>query len=192
MEALKSERQRRADGFEALVRPHLGRLYGLAHHLCGCPDQAEDLVQSLLLRLYARTETLPTLDRPGPWLARALYNLFIDQCRSRGRQPVDLHDGDEDSLDRVADSGQPPEALVARLHVADAVREALAQLSPAHRAVVTWHDIEGYTLEELAVDHAIPVGTLKSRLHRARARLRELLTGGDARAAEPSRAGERV
>lgn len=189
MEALKSERQLRADGFEALVRPHLGRLYRLALHLCGSPDQAEDLVQSLLLRLYARVDSLPAMERPGPWLARSLYHLFVDQCRSRSRQPVDLHDGGDGGMDHLAGASQSPDALVARLHVSEALQDAMAQLSPAHRAVVTWHDIEGYTLEELAVDHQIALGTLKSRLHRARVRLRQLLTGS---AAEPSRAGERV
>jgi RNA polymerase sigma-70 factor (ECF subfamily) len=168
----------RAQAFEAFVRPHLQQLYRLAHHFTGAPDRAEDLVQSLLLKLYTRADRLPVLDRPAPWLARALYHQFVDMHRSSSRQPVDLQTGDSElALELMpATSASEPEALVDSMLTRERIHEAMRKLPAEQRAVVAWHDIEGYTLEELSVSHDIPLGTLKSRLHRARNRLRLLLT----------------
>lgn len=167
----------RAARFEAVVRPHLDRLFGFAMRMTRDSTRAEDLVQSLLLKLYPQLETLEALDKAGPWLARALHNLYVDELRATRRNPLDQTEPDDSLLESwPAPASQAPDAAVEQLFEAQRLEQALAALSPAHRAVVAWHDIEGYTLEELAADHAIAVGTLKSRLHRARAHLRKLLT----------------
>jgi len=161
----------RRTSFDTLLRPHLERLYRLAFRFTGSRDDAEDLVQELCARLLPDVETLRALERPGPWLARALHNLYVDQVRRRARSPVD-------SVDEVPDveSGNPgPEELAASDLTLERIAAALAQLPPEQRAVIAWHDIEGYTLEELADARDLPLGTLKSRLHRARAGLRRLL-----------------
>jgi RNA polymerase sigma factor (sigma-70 family) len=159
------------DSFEALLRPHLERLYRLAYRFTGARDQAEDLVQELCVRLFPRLEELRALDAPGPWLARALHNLFVDQVRRQARSPVTAMD----ELPEVpAEAPGPDERAFAELTLAR-IEMALSQLPADQRAVLAWHDIEGYTLEELADSHDLPLGTLKSRLHRARAALRQLL-----------------
>ncbi len=175
-----AEQRRRAHRFDAVVRPHLDTLYRLAYRLTQRPEDAEDLLQSLMLRLLPHTDTLVALDRPAPWMARALYHLFVDQHRSRQRQPLDLGDSgdDGDALDTIAAPiHQAPDASAARLDRCAQLEAAVAALPPAQRALVVWHDIEGYTLDELSGTHQIPLGTLKSRLHRARARLRQTLDG---------------
>jgi len=176
-----------AVAFEWTVRPHLTALYRLAHHLTGAPDRAEDLVQSLLLRLYQRPASIEGLERPGPWLARSLYHLFVDQHRQRRRQPIDLRDdeGDDDFAERPAGDQHDPAVMADRDCLAAQLQRALAALNPDQRALLVWHDVEGYTLEELSTRDDTPLGTLKSRLHRARARMRVLLT-------EPTAAFERV
>ncbi len=162
--------------FEASVRPHLDRLYRYARQLTQDSARAEDLVQSLLLKLYQREQRLEELDQAGSWLARALHNLYIDEVRRHTRTPLDIADVDETVLEEwPGDAQQTPEAQAEQRFDRERLNAAIAQLSAAHRAVLAWHDIEGYSLEELARDGDIALGTLKSRLHRARARMRALL-----------------
>jgi RNA polymerase sigma-70 factor (ECF subfamily) len=167
--------------FEQVLRPHLDRLYRLAYRFTGTREDAEDLVQELCARMLPRLEELRGLEQPGSWLARALHNLYVDQTRHRLRSPVDA----VDELPEVAAPAADPEIL-AGITAAEIVA-ALSRLPAEQRAVVAWHDIEGYTLEELADTHDLPLGTLKSRLHRARASLRLLLVepfGGPGRVRE--------
>jgi RNA polymerase sigma-70 factor (ECF subfamily) len=166
-----------ADPFEAMVGPHLENLYRLAYRFTGSAEDAEDLVQSLLVKLIPQERRMAQVDQLAPWLARALYYQFVDQARHRAGSPLDKTDGNaEETLGSlVADEAQQPQELVEQQLTRQRIGAALLRLPEEQRAIIAWHDIEGYTLEELAEQHGIPVGTLKSRLHRARARLRTLL-----------------
>lgn len=147
-------------------------------------DQAEDLVQELLVRLYPRLDELAALDRVQPWVLRVMYRIFVDQHRRTARSPVRpahempglVEDGEEDPGERFADEAPQPPELVERHLSGERLAAAWAVLSEDHRVVVALHDIEGYRLDELSAMLEVPVGTLKSRLHRARAQLRRLLT----------------
>lgn len=184
--SLSNQTDERTAVFERVLRPHLDALYRLAYHFTGAPDMAEDLLQSLLIKLYTKADVLAALEEPAPWLSRALHNLFVDQHRARGRQPVDLQDGASEALLLdMSTVDDDPAFLAEQACLNEQIERALDSLIPEQRAIVVWHDIEGYTLEELSVSHGIPLGTLKSRLHRARARLR-------ARLMEPSDAFKRV
>ena len=159
------------DSFEALLRPHLDRLYRLAYRFTGTRHDAEDLVQELCLRLYDRLDVLRALESPRPWLARALHNLFVDEARRARRSPVQA----VGELPEVASEAAGPDRQAAAALTLERIAAALEHLPPEQRAVLAWHDIEGYTLEELADSHDLPLGTLKSRLHRARAALKDRL-----------------
>ena len=154
--------------FEKLVRPHFDRLYRLAFRLTGRKAEAEDLFQELLIKAFGKLDDLVHIDEPGSWLSRVMYNLFIDEQRRFARSR--LHTVGEgfltgDGLEGFAGSEDP---------VRD--QQRLEKLSDEHRMVVLLHDTEGYKLEEIQSLTGIPLGTVKSRLHRARARLREILT----------------
>lgn len=157
--------------FEGLIRPHLDRLFRLAFRFTGSRADAEDLVQELCLRLFPKLEELKRVEQAGPWLARALHNLFIDLHRRESRSPVDTMD---QLPEAEADEPGPLQRAMASA-TAERIQAALARLPEDHRAVIAWHDIEGYTLDELSVGKDLPLGTLKSRLHRARRALRQLL-----------------
>lgn len=163
--------------FEALVNPHLERLYRLAYRFTGSPDDAEDLVQALLVKLIQQEERVAAVDQLGPWLARALYYLFVDQVRHKGSSALDQADPEGEAvLEQLsAELADGPEERIEQLLTRSRIAAALARLPEEQRALVAWHDIEGYTLEELAEQQQVPLGTLKSRLHRARARLRVIL-----------------
>ena len=167
------QRLEKPDSCEALLRPHVEHLYHLGYRLTGNRDDAEDLVQELLTKLYPRREELAGLEHLRAWLSRSLYNLFIDGTRRAARTPS--ADEDITEYELPADSAQGPEAETARSQADRKLWAALDQLSPEHRSVLILHDMEGYGLGELELMLETPVGTLKSRLHRARNRMRELL-----------------
>ena len=164
--------------FDRLVRPHFDRLYRLAFRLTGRKAEAEDLFQELLIKAFGKLDDLVTIDEPGSWLSRVMYNLFIDEQRRFARRR--MHTVEEgflpgDGLEGLAGTDNP-EKNQQRLEQLRTLDSALAQLSDEHRLAVLLHDTEGYKLEEIHNLIGVPVGTVKSRLHRARARLREILT----------------
>jgi len=164
--------------FERMVRPHLDRLYRLAWRLTGRKAEAEDLFQELVIKAYGKLDELARIQEPGSWLARVMYNLFIDERRRFARRR--LHTVEEGEMTGEGLAGIPgvedPLRDNERREQIMQLDAALSQLSDEHRVVVLLHDTEGYTLEEIHGLTEIPVGTIKSRLHRARARLRDILT----------------
>lgn len=163
--------------FDRIVRPHFDRLYRLAFRLTGQRARAEDLFQEVLTRAFTKLDRLIELDEPGSWLSRVMYNLFVDERRRFARRR--LHIVDEGQLpggriDELAGSGGP-RAESEREDTYERLAAALEALSEEQRIVVLLHDTEGYKLTEIQDLTGLPVGTIKSRLHRARSRLREIL-----------------
>ena len=181
--------QNRNATFERLLRPHLDRLYRFAYRLTGSKPEAEDLFQDVLVKLFGKLDDFVEIDEPGSWASRLMYNHFIDNRRRFSRQRlVSVDEGQlpPGGIDALPGPDNPEHDAERR---DDIIRldEALKALSDDHRLVVLLHDTEGYKLHEIQEITGDPVGTLKSRLHRARARLRELLS-----AAEPFQAAIRV
>ena len=172
--------QNRSVIFERLLRPHLDRLYRFAYRLTGNKAEAEDLFQDVLLKLFGKLDDLAKVEEPGSWVSRVLYNHFIDNRRRFARQR--LVSVDEGQLPPGGVDAMPgadsPERNNERLDDINRLEAALNELSEEHRIVVLLHDSEGYKLKEIQEFTGDPIGTLKSRLHRARARLRELLSEG--------------
>lgn len=187
MDAPTSPPRDPASAFAALLEPLIPTFYRHAYRWTAAQDRAEDLVQELLVRLYPRMDEVASLDRVQPWALKVMYRIFVDEYRRERNSPVRPLDAlphagldfDDPPLERCADAGPQPPELVEQELTAERLAAAWARLGEDHRVVVALHDIEGYRLEEIARMLDTPVGTLKSRLHRARNRLRELL------AAEP-------
>ena len=163
--------------FERIVQPHFDRLYRLAWRLTGHKAEAEDLFQELLIKAFGKLDDLVSIEEPGSWLSRVMYNLFVDDKRRFARQR--MHTVEESSLSGDGLAGLPggsdPVRDNQRLEKLKRLEAALAQLSDEHRQIVLLHDTEGYKLVEIQELTGTPIGTVKSRLHRARARLREIL-----------------
>lgn len=176
--------QRAQAEFERLVRPHLDYLYKLAFRFTGSADRAEDLIQDLVVRLYPRTAELAAVEQLRPWLVRVLYRLFVDQRRRDARAPyIALADGGHDEAGGgdpyagFADPAPGPEAELELEIGRERLLAAWERLSEEHKALLSLYEIEGYTLNEIEGMLELARGTIKSRLHRARARLGELLAG---------------
>lgn len=166
-----------ADAFESLFAPHREKLYRLALRLTGNADDAEDLLQEVTAHLYARTATVSAVDRLRPWLMRVLYRHFVDRWRRDHASPVTFQ-GD-DLPDPPAPAEAAPEAEFERGLTRERLQQALDRLPAQQREILLLHDVEGHTLPEVAEVMGIALGTLKSRLHRARERLRTLLGPAD-------------
>lgn len=179
-------RSRRAsEPFESLLAPHVDHLYQLAYRFTGSTPAAEDLVQDVLVKLYRMRAEIARLDKPRPWLARVLYHEYIDRWRRERLAPVTLSTLEPEEIARAEakpdlNPGADPEQQAMGLQLRERLADAMALLNPDQRAVVLFHDVEGYTLEELSVVLSEPLGTLKSRIHRARAKLRDHLQRSDA------------
>ena len=162
---------------------YIDSLYRTALRMTRNPADAEDLVQEAYLRAFRSLHQF----RPGTnlraWIFRIMTNAYINDYRKRSRRPASssLDDLEEFYLyDHLIDSGvQPqserPEDVVLNRLTADDVIEALEELSDEFREVVLLADVEGFSYREIAEIMDIPVGTVMSRLYRARRRLQKAL-----------------
>jgi RNA polymerase sigma-70 factor (ECF subfamily) len=164
-----------ADEFDLLMRGHVPALYRAAYRWTNDVDQAEDLVQEALTKLFPQLAQLRQIEQLRPWATRVMYRIFVDNLRRTRRSPVS-YSGDEE-ID-VEDPTWDPEVLAEQALERDRILAAWPKLAEQHRVVLSLHEIEGYSLEEVAAMVEIPLGTAKSRLNRARQRLRGLLTEG--------------
>lgn len=173
--------------FERRMAPHISALYRLACRLTNDPSDAEELVQDVLVKLYPKRDELAAIEQIRPWASRVLYRMFVDKWRRRRLEPINECElGEDRELDPESGQLSPEDYLQMRGDLGE-VQEAMEQLSENHRTLLLLHDVEGYTLVELEDMLAVPLGTLKSRVHRARARLRNLLVER-----EPFVSGKRV
>ena len=169
-----------------------GQLYPAALRMTRNPADAEDLVQETMTRAYTGLRNFTPGTNIRAWLYRILTNTFINSCRKRGREPaqtlraefeqlLDGRDGlaqparsaESEALDRVADSE---------------VMRALMELPEGFRAAIYLADVEGYPYRDVAEMLEIPIGTVMSRLHRGRSKLRKRLAAyaPAPRSAEPA------
>jgi RNA polymerase sigma-70 factor, ECF subfamily len=158
--------------FDDEALPHLDALYRVALRLTADPSQAEDLVQDTMLKAYRSWRQY----RPGTnakgWLLTILRNTFINDYRRRKHEPIamDLEAVEPHALYRSMQESDPEGTFFSQI-VDDKVLEAIDALPPDFREVLALSDIEGMTYSEIADTMKIPVGTVKSRLFRARRQL---------------------
>ncbi len=155
--------------FEAQVRPHLGSMLRVARALLHSEDLAWDAVQEVLARAWQRPEWPAD---PGPWL-RALTHLAGRHARRTLARRA-RHEERGGSL-RPRDEVPSPVLTCERHETCRVLQEALGELAPEQREVLVLHELEGLAYGDVARRLAVPVGTVRSRLSRARARLREVL-----------------
>jgi RNA polymerase sigma-70 factor (ECF subfamily) len=157
--------------WDEVARRHGDFVYTVAHRLTGDHHDAQDLVQEVLLRVQRGLATY----RPGSieaWLGRITTNAFLDDVRRRRRRPVVAL---SDDPDLVVPSGLPADEQVASETLPDEVTRALQALPEDYRATVVLCDVVGLRYEEISAELGVPVGTVRSRIHRGRALLRRAL-----------------
>jgi RNA polymerase sigma-70 factor, ECF subfamily len=179
--------------FNALVLRHQDALYSLALRMLGSRDAAEDATQEAFIRAYRRIDTF----RGGnfrSWLFTIVANVSRDELRRRGRRPALSLDLARDDPDRASldppDPDPTPEGRALQSDLRRTLEDALARLPHDWREVVLLVDVHGLGYDEAAAAMGgLPVGTVKSRLSRARGRLRDLLRDAGERPGAPERQG---
>jgi RNA polymerase sigma-70 factor (ECF subfamily) len=170
------------DAFNRLVIEYQGLAFNLAYHIMGDSSQAEDAAQEAFISAYRALRRF----RGGSfraWLMRIVTNACYDEIRRRKRRPAaSLDELTEDRDDLLQDSPDPlhtgvplPEQEASRAELRQAIERCLDALADEFRIVAVLIDIQGYDYREAAQVIDVPVGTVKSRLARARGRLRDCL-----------------
>lgn len=180
---LEAIRAGNADAFDQVARQHSPRLFRLALHLTGRREEAEDLVQETLVRTLPALRKFEGRSSVATYLVRSLTNLWKNRLRSRSRSRIvdwfrGRGKGDEEREDRLPDFPDPSPGAQERLEAADRavlVRDAVARLEPTRRLALLLREVEEMSYEEIATLTEVPVGTVRSRLARARDDLRMLL-----------------
>lgn len=169
------------DAFGELVEPFEAKVYGLAYRMCGNREDACDLAQEAFLKAYRALARFKGQSSFSTWLYRVTSNTCLDQLRRERRagsvaslnEPVDADGG---VLEReVADSTYEPEQLALRSETAREIQVAVSSLPPDHRLVILLRDYEDLPYEQIALAMGCTLGTVKSRISRARSALRDRL-----------------
>ena len=183
-EAVLIERCQRGDtqAFDELMARYETRVYNLAYRLLGDAEEAYDISQETFLRVYRALPRFRGGSTLHTWIHRIVVNLCLDALKKQRRRPrlvqeapLEEEAGSESLLDRLPDETPGPETRVLSRERQSIVRQAIASLPRHHRAVLVLFDLEGLSYHEIAETLKINVGTVKSRLNRARLALKEKL-----------------
>ena len=185
-----------ADAFEQLLLEHQKNVYNLCYRMAGNPDDAMDLSQETFLRAWRCLDQYQFASAFSTWLYRLCSNICIDFLRKRRRQqtvPLTFEDADGEEQTYAVPDAQPlPEEQVELKLTREILQAAMAQLLPEHRAVLQLRVVNEMSYEQIADVLDIQIGTVKSRLSRARNQLKKILERGNLsrRASSESMEGE--
>ena len=185
-----------ADAFEQLLLEHQKNVYNLCYRMAGNPDDAMDLSQETFLRAWRCLDQYQFASAFSTWLYRLCSNICIDFLRRRRRQqtvPLTFEDADGEEQTYAVPDAQPlPEEQVELKLTRETLAAAMAQLLLEHRAVLQLRVVNEMSYEQIADVLDIQIGTVKSRLSRARNQLKKILERGNLsrRASSESMEGE--
>ena len=160
--------------FQELVQRYRGRLLNFVNRMIGDRERAEDLVQEAFIRVYRHLHRFDTTKKFSTWIYTIAGNLAKNELRNRSRSPLVLYQslrprGDEDQRPlQFEDSSTRPDDMFAGRYLQEIVDATVATLAPHHREVFVLRELEGRSYEEIAALTHCNLGTVKSRLNRAR------------------------
>lgn len=177
------EKAQRGDrgALNELIRKHQERAYQYAFRLTRNPEVAADVVADAFVRINNALKNFKGNAAFTTWLYRIITNCYLDQRkREKGRGNVSLDSGfqheDEDVTREIEDPGRTPDELVERNQREELLQQALSQLPEFQKSMIVMYHAEQLSYEEIAEALDLPIGTVKSRLNRARISLREILS----------------
>jgi len=170
------------ESFNLLILRYQNLLFGIALRLLNDEDAAADAVQEALISAFRRFDTFRG-DSLRSWLARVVVNACYDEMRKKRRQhsiPLEQFNSDGEEIETsywLVDPESDPETQFESFELENALQKSLDKLQPIYRLMLVLVDIEGLSYEEAAVAAHVPVGTVKSRLARARSQMQKSLQG---------------
>lgn len=163
-----------ADAFGELVRLHQNRLFSAMVHVVGCPAEAEDIVQEAFIRAFRRLDRFQGNANFYTWLYRIALNRSVDRRRTR-RPTCSLETEMHELKQKTTSHEQAPSHPMELREQNQRVQQALAQLPEGERAILILREFEEFDYATISDMLDIKVGTVRSRLHRARSHLMEKL-----------------
>jgi RNA polymerase sigma-70 factor (ECF subfamily) len=176
------------EAFNEIVVRHQEKIYNVALRHVGNTTDAEDIAQQTFINAYKNLDRFRTESALATWLFRITFNLAVSMHRTRGRRhAVSIDDSpsrEEPRHDVAAANGDPAHEASTR-DLQERIHAALGLLDQESRRIVILREFEGFSYDEIAEILSVPIGTVRSKLHRARLILKEKLSGGVAREARP-------
>ncbi|PKM50704.1 MAG: RNA polymerase subunit sigma-24 [Firmicutes bacterium HGW-Firmicutes-7] len=171
-----------SDAFEKIVLMYEKKVYNIAFNMFGNEHDAYDSSQEVFIKLYKNIHSFKFDSSFGTWLYRIAMNTCIDEYRKKKRQNKQAYSLDEpienesSNIDRqLRDPAMTPEQQIVQLEEVMRIRKAIGELKEDHRAIVILRDIRGHSYDEISEILHCSVGTVKSRLSRARIALRDII-----------------
>jgi RNA polymerase sigma factor (sigma-70 family) len=166
--------------FEKEFMPHIDSMYNFAFRLTNDEDDANDLVQDTYLKAFRFINSFSQGTNAKAWLFRILKNSFINDFRKKSKEPAKVDYQDVETTYNSEEDAETNQTVDLRAEtvqdlIGDEIANALNSLPVDFRTVIILCDVEGFTYEEMAKILDIPIGTVRSRLHRARMLLKEKL-----------------
>jgi RNA polymerase sigma-70 factor (ECF subfamily) len=170
--------------FNELVTTYERRVFALVFRMLGRRDEAEDLAQEVFVQVFKAVGSFRGESKLSTWI----YRIAINLCKNRTKYLRVRHAGEQDELEALQerlplDAGahanvahiDRPDEMMAGKQVEHIVQQAILQLEPTFRECLVLRDVEELSYEEIGAITGLPEGTVKSRIHRARAQLKELV-----------------
>ncbi|MFT5530453.1 MAG: RNA polymerase sigma factor (sigma-70 family) [Candidatus Poriferisodalaceae bacterium] len=157
--------------WDEVAQEHGAFIYTVAYRLTGNRDDAQDLVQEVLLRVRRGLKTYQPGSLHG-WLSRIATNAFLDDVRRKQRRPTDPL---PDDPERVLPKSDAADDALAAATFPEEIQAAMTALPADYRAAVVLSDVVGMSYQEISEALEVPIGTVRSRIHRGRSQLREAL-----------------
>ncbi len=163
--------------FDELVRRHQSRVFNLAWQLCRDRDLADDWAQEAFVRAFEQLRRFDPTRPFTPWLLKVATNICLNQMRRGAVTTVSLDatEEDDDEPRQLAVGGPSPATMLEQRELAEWVQEAIARLPAKYRLVIVLRHMEELDYDEIAEATGLPLGTVKTFLHRGREQLRKLL-----------------
>jgi RNA polymerase sigma-70 factor (ECF subfamily) len=172
------------NAFNELVITYERRVFALVFRMLGRRDEAEDLAQEVFVQVFKAIDQFRGDSKLSTWI----YRIAVNLCKNRSKYLSRRHAGEQDDVDAMAERApltaakgvsvgdiSRPDELVEGMQLEMVVKRAIAKLEPEFREVLVLRDVEDLSYEEIAAVTGLPDGTVKSRIHRARAQLRALV-----------------
>ncbi len=170
--------------FNELVLTYERRVYGLVFRMLGRRDEAEDLAQEVFVQVFKAIDQFRGESKLSTWI----YRIAVNLCKNRTKYLSRRHAGEQDDIDAMAErvpmsaaraatvgDVSRPDELVEGMQLEVIVKRSIQKLDPEFREALILADVEDMPYEEIAQITSVPVGTVKSRIHRARAQLKALV-----------------
>lgn len=170
--------------FEELIKRHQRTVYALLYRLAPDWNDTSDLAQEVFIRMWRSIGNLRNPSAFRSWLSQIVTNLFYDELRKRPRQlptismdePLDSDEGGDATTRDIKDKSAGPDELCQRNELTLMVRQAMSKLPEQFRTAIILREFEGLSYEEIALITDTEIGTVKSRIARARAKIQEMVS----------------